>query len=175
MATQDTAQARPEPVAAMLDKLMTVVDSVSTKIGSIESLLSMEGVVKNSIDSDCFVSEIQLPTGEPLFGATGGAKPKIRKLKGVGSDFETLESDVEVKQRKKKHDKKPTHAIETIPQEYTQRLSKHTDKTLIEKKTDAHRDNDPGQCRPAVPERGRRIGEHWPRYSTRASHSVLDG
>ena len=63
----------------MRDKVMTAVDRISTKIGTIESrLISLEGEVKNSTDSDCFVSGIELATGEPIFGVqfTGEAKQR---------------------------------------------------------------------------------------------------
>ena len=92
---KETSQARTELMTAMLYKVMTAVDRIWTKIGTIESrLLSLEGEVKNSTNSDCFVSGIELATGEALFGVqvTGGAKPKIQKPRVVESDFEILES-----------------------------------------------------------------------------------
>ena len=61
-------------MAVMLDKLMTAVDGVSSKIGTIEfRLTSLEGEVRSS-DSDCYVSGVQPAGGELLFGsqATGG-------------------------------------------------------------------------------------------------------
>ena len=58
---QETSQNKTEPMVAMIDKLMSAVDNVSTKLGTIETrLLSLEGEAKNSTDSDCFVSGIQL-------------------------------------------------------------------------------------------------------------------
>ena len=51
VAMQDAAQARAEPVVAMLDKLMMAVVNISTNIGTTESrLLSLEVEVKNSTD-----------------------------------------------------------------------------------------------------------------------------
>ena len=134
--TQETSQNKTEQMVAMIDKLMSAVDNVSTKLGPIETrLLSLEGEAKNSTDSDCFVSGIQLPSGEPLFGAVAGARPKTRKAKVVGSDLEAPESDADLKQhKKKKQERKPTHAIKTIPQDYVQKLNKHIDKTAVEKK-----------------------------------------
>ena len=70
MTPQEANQSRPDPVAVMLDKLMTAVDRVSSKIGTIESrLTSLEGEVRNSGDSDCFVGSLQPTGGEPLFGS----------------------------------------------------------------------------------------------------------
>ena len=134
--TQETNSNKAEPMVAMIDKLMSAVDSVSSKLGTIETrLLSLEGEAKNSTDSDCFVSGIQLPSSEPLFGTVGGVRPKTRKPKVVGSDLEAPESDADLKQRKKKkQERKPTHAITTIPQDYALKLSKHTDKTVVERK-----------------------------------------
>ena len=53
----------------------------------------------------------------------------------VGSDLEAPESDADLKQHKnKKQERKPTHAIKTIPQDYVLKLNKHIDKTVVEKK-----------------------------------------
>ena len=135
---QEVSQSRPEPMTVMLKKLISAVDGVSSKIGTIETRLTLlEGEVRNSGDSDCYVSGIQPAVGEPLFGpqAVGGARPKIKKSKPVGSDIETLECDIDSKQRKKKkQDKKGVHTVKAMPQEYVQQLSKYTDKTIIERK-----------------------------------------
>ena len=135
---QEVSQSRPEPMTVMLEKLISAVDGVSSKIGTIETrLTSLEGEVHNSGDSDCYISGIQPAVGEPLFGpqAVGGARPKIKKSKPVGSDIETLEGDIDSKQRKKKkQDKKGVHTVKAMPQEYVQQLSKYTDKTIIERK-----------------------------------------
>ena len=170
--TQDIVHNRPEPVAVMLDKLMSAVDGVSTKIGTIESgLLSLEGEVRSSGDSDCYVSGVQTATGEPLFGtqAMGGVRPKVRKPKMTGTDFDVGDSDLDGKQKKKKkQEKKGAHAVKVMLQEYAAQLSKYTDRTIVEKKkipTETMTLSDVGLL-------SQKEVEYWP-WGAGTSHAVL--
>ena len=133
-----TAQDAPvtavgESVTLVLDKYLYAVDSVVGKIGNLETrLTSLEGQVRRQVSGEAIIVDSDEPTFGQQLGQ--GAKPKIRKVRTAASDIEIVDSDIEKGKRKKRQDRKQTHTVKTMSQEYAQKLSKVTDQTIIEKR-----------------------------------------
>ena len=132
------AQAAPvtvvgESVSSVLDKLVYAVDGVAGKIGNLETrLTSLEGQVRRPVSGEAIIVDSDEPTFGQQLGQ--GARPKIRKVRTVASDVEMVDSDIEKGKRKKRQDRKQTHTVKTMSQEYAQKLSKVADQTIIEKR-----------------------------------------
>ena len=122
----------------MLEKLVTAVDSVTGKLGLVETRLNaLEGEARvNRATAD---AEPTSELDEPLFNAAGGARPKHRRIQQLGNDIEILDSgsDARISKRKKKVDKKASHAVKVMSKDYILKHSKLPDGITVKRKPQA--------------------------------------
>ena len=124
-----------DSVSAVLDHLVTAVDNVTGKLGTLETrLVALESEARTGNNSrECLTgSELD----KPLFQNMGGARPKHRRMQQLGGDVEILDSDSggKASKRKKKLDKKASNAIKVMSKEYMRRNTKALDVMVVERK-----------------------------------------
>ena len=131
------SKAATEVTPAVLDKLVVAVDSVAGKLSSMENrLIRLESQAVTPRNQLAAGAGISTDPDEPYFMSADQpvVKPKHRRIKQVASDVDTVESDSNAKSRKKKRpEKKATHAVKTLTQDEVHLLSKSVDKTLVQK------------------------------------------
>ena len=111
------------------------MDSVTGKLGLVETRL-------NALEGEAQVGRAALDAipnselDEPLFHNVGGTRPKHRRIQQLGSDIEILDSDSDAKttERKKKAEKKASHAVKVMSKDYMQKNCKAADRTTVERK-----------------------------------------